>query len=97
MQVTRAGGREPLWTTGGRLLYDTGDSLVAATLAFTPNPTVLRQEALMAMLAVGGYGVHPNGKQFVFQRAVGGDRLEIVVVLNWVTELREKLRQAGKR
>ena len=27
---------------------------------------------------------------------VGADRLEIVVVLNWVTELREKLRQAGE-
>jgi hypothetical protein len=36
------------------------------------------------------YGVHPDGKHFVVTRPVG-DGTKLVVVTNWITEVRAKL------
>jgi hypothetical protein len=39
--------------------------------------------------------VHPNGREFIIQRVTSGDDFQVVVILNWLTEVREKLRQAA--
>ncbi len=98
--ISPTGGAEPQWANDGRLLYRVRDSLVAATLSFAPSVTVQRQQPLIAMgslpgIVWPGYSIHPNGKQFVFYRAESD--LQVVVVMNWATELREKLRKAGKQ
>jgi serine/threonine-protein kinase len=102
VQISQAGGVEPQWASDGRLLYRTADSLVAATLTFAPKVAVLRRRALFGLASQSGtarsqYSVHPTGQQIVLQRVGSGQDFDMVVVLHWATELREKLRQAGKR
>jgi hypothetical protein len=100
VQVSAAGGSEPQWASDDRLVFRSGDSLMAATLAFTPAPVVRGRQALIEVPAQLGtaraqYSVHPNGREFTFQRPTSGDDFEVLVILNWLTEVREKLRQAG--
>lgn len=63
---------------------------------------VARQQTLFKdptrrTLSRAQYGVHPDGRHFVVLRAPAEDEAEVVVVLNWITEVRAKLAQAGKR
>lgn len=102
MQVSSTGGFEPQWAKDGRLFYRTPDSLMTATLVTHPTLAVARQTSVFVdrttpSTSRAQYSVHPNGKEFAVLRPSADSDVQIVVVLNWLTELRAKLAQAAKR
>lgn len=76
------------------MFFRVGDSLTVATLIRGPIPTVAQQRTLFAV--PGNYAVSPDGKRFAIVRPTGGDQ-QVIVVLNWINDLRAKLAAAGKR
>ena len=86
--------QEPQWTRDGRLLFRSDDSLTIATLSKGPEPKILSQRRLFEIHA--GYGVSPDGKRFALLRSSTGD-YQVVVVVNWITELRAQLAAASTR
>ncbi len=95
--VSTDGGRGPQWSGSGELYYIGDDGwLWAATLEFDPEFRVIGRERLFDtspydLFTSSSYGVHPDGRHFVFVRSEGGE-LAIEVVLNWADEL---LRRVG--
>ena len=83
----------PQWTRDGRLLLRVGDSLSVITLTKGVVPAVAEQRTLFAV--PGNYTVSPDGKRFAFIRPTGGEQ-QVVVVLNWLNDLRAKLAAADK-
>lgn len=105
VQVSAGGGTEPVWSPdGGGLFYRVGDRFMAASLSMSRGVSVTGRKILFEGLFASGtnnvsraeYDVHPDGKRFVALRLTPGET-EIVVVLNWLAELRERTAESGKR
>jgi serine/threonine-protein kinase len=100
--VSVGGGATPVWSRDGRrVFYFTGTKLVAASVATSPAFSVIAREVLFDgnyFQAAGhaGYDVAPDGKSFLMLRPVSGSSEEIVVIHNWVTELRARGKSAGQ-
>ncbi|GJG89175.1 hypothetical protein tb265_43560 [Gemmatimonadetes bacterium T265] len=109
VQVSDAGGVEPLWAPGGgRLFYRTGRQFVAASVAtpsVTPTPgaapvfavtarTPLFHDGFDGNMPHANYAVMPDGQHFVLLGG-SGDRRGAVVVVNWLPELRAALAGGG--
>lgn len=76
------------------MIYTTNDSVVVAKLTYNPGPGISEQHRLFE--ARSPYAVSSDGKRFAQLRSSTEDR-EVVVVLNWLRELRSKLADAPKR
>ena len=102
LQVSSGGGIEPVWHPSGReLFYHEGPTLMSATLALARDPSVVRRDSLFtigvwAPMQATNYDVMPDGDHFVAMRPLRADS-PLVVVVNWVTELRERMAGAGRR
>jgi serine/threonine-protein kinase len=89
LQVSVASGTRPVWSRDGKQLYYwEGNRLMAATISRDPMSRVVSREALFQ----GNYGtefdVAPDGMQFLMiEPESAGPR--IVVIPNWLTELRQ--------
>jgi serine/threonine-protein kinase len=100
VKVSPAHGSEPMWTKGGReIIYRDGDKVIAVSIdpvtgtsgppqvlfsgPYPDNPGWTRPRS---------YDVTPDGQRFLLTK-LPGDRTQphIVVVLNWFTELTEKI------
>ena len=103
--VSNDGGAEPVWARDGReVYYRNGDRLLAAPVqSFTPfavgTPRVLFTTPLYERDRGAGagnpnYDVARDGQRFVMIQAPTSSS-NIVVVLNWFTELEERLK-AGR-
>jgi Tol biopolymer transport system component len=97
LQVSTKGGREPVWSRDGRRLYYRGDGkLMAATLVTSPNLFVASRIELFddvyvkAALPHANYDVSPDGTKLLMLK--GSDDQRLIVVHNWVEELRALLR-----
>ena len=94
--VSAEGGGEPLWSRDGkRLFYRSGAKLIAAAIATTPalavtNRQVLFEGAYATDLYHANYDVTPDGKGFIMVRPAEDSR-RLVIVLNWVQELQQRL------
>ena len=99
--VSRDGGTEPRWARSGReLFYKSGDRLMAVDVA--PGPA-LGLGVPRPLFSVSGYqsarnrqqyDVAPGDQRFLMIRNAGGDGpVTAIYVENWLTELREKLKQ----
>jgi serine/threonine-protein kinase len=93
IQVSVAGGAEPVWSRSGQELFYRGDAkVVAVSLATTPTPRVVSRQTLFsdAPYFFNGnhaqYDVLPGDSLFVFVRA-GGEAVQTVLVANWLQEL----------
>jgi serine/threonine-protein kinase len=102
--VSREGGIAPFWSKRGRtLFYRSGSMLLAADLAAdgTVSPTrrtILDLRAVNANLGsdVGrAYDVSADEQEFVFTRRLPGDT-RIVLVHNWIRELRERVNGSAR-
>jgi serine/threonine-protein kinase len=88
------GATDPRWTRDGRLIYRSGDTVVVATLTKGPVPSVAQQRRLFQ--ATTPYAASADAKRFALFSSTGNDQ-QVVVVLNWINELRAKLALAAKK
>jgi serine/threonine-protein kinase len=94
-QVSSDGGMEPLWAPSGReLYYRTGDRLMAVdvttrgTFSLGNRRPLFEGNYLMNQNHTN-YDVHPASGEFVTIKSQGSPT-ELIVVLNWFEELRER-------
>ena len=98
VQVSVSGGAEPVWARSGReLFYRSGTTVMAAKLALTPTLRVAGRQTLLSGAAYNFNGNHaqydvlPGDSTLVFVRT-GGDATQVVLVANWLDELRRRAR-----
>ena len=99
--VSAGGGTEPMWARdGGRLFYRDGQRMMAANVVRTPTFAVTARAMLFEgnydlATAHANYDVSPGGKGFVMT-APTEERAQVVVVQNWMSELRTRLGAKAK-
>jgi serine/threonine-protein kinase len=93
VQVSVAGGSEPVWGRDGkRLFYRDGQKFIAASYSASPTFTVTARAKLFddvyafAQSPHANYDVSPDGMKFLVVRNAEASRL--VVVHNWMAEVR---------
>jgi serine/threonine-protein kinase len=101
--ISTAGGTEPVWSPAGRdLFYLAADGKImavpyTASPQFTPSaPVALFDASKYFFGGVGrNYDAARDGQRFVMVRdpQSGGGSLPISVVLNWGTEVRDRVRK----
>ena len=101
--VSPNGGSTPRWSPRGDELFylDLHSSLVAAAVNTAPSFAITNTRVLFSVadfnhtsMSRRNYDVSPDGQRFLMvQRADGAKRGEVVVVENWVVEIRRKMRQ----
>jgi serine/threonine-protein kinase len=100
IQISAGGGGEPRWSADShRIFYRDGKgSFLAATIVEGAGSVrVAKRDSLFADRfasfdnTIPDYDVHPGGKRFVVLDAAS-DQTRIEVVVNWLTELRAKLK-----
>ena len=91
IQVSDAGGANPLWSPDGReLYYFEGRKFISVNVAYDPEFRVVSRATLFEGDFVQyrwqrQYDVHPDGERFVMISNPPGSHLE--VVLDWFSEL----------
>ncbi|MBA3352503.1 MAG: PD40 domain-containing protein [Blastocatellia bacterium] len=99
-QVSRMGGTEPVWARDGRELFfrDSRGYLIAAQVSASPDFRVTGERQLfrtrdyVSDVRHRSYSVSRDGQSFYFIDVVPGHESQLIVISNWVTEVREKLR-----
>ena len=95
IQVSAAGGEEPVWSRDGRALYyEAGDTLFRVSVATAPKLMVGKPEVVFqgqfwhSSIAGPNYDVAPNGKRILMlDRVKEPEITQIQVVLNWTADL----------
>ena len=105
VQVSNAGGVEPLWGPGGReIFYRSGDKMVAVAVETEPAFEVVAREVLFEAGPIRGtlpsryptntrYDIPPDGQRFLMRGTtdeMGSAEQQINIVLNWFEELKER-------
>jgi len=99
VQVSLAGGSEPVWNRNGHELFyrastAKGAQIVAARVQTTPTFQVLSRTPLFqaeqyeTAVPHANYDVDPSGKRFVMVRHRGSS--EIILVQNWAAQLEQE-------
>ncbi len=89
VQVSLAGGVEPVWSRDGRELFyrageGVGTDLVAAAMAFSPGPAVTRRTVLFPVTGYAtatphtNYDISPDGRMFAFVAFNQASRVMII-------------------
>jgi serine/threonine-protein kinase len=95
VQVSSAGGVEPVWVAPDRLLYRAFDKMMAASLATGETPAVTARETLFAdpyrraPLSRPEYDAAPGGGRLLMIRPSVDDN-DVVMIVNWLGELRRR-------
>ncbi len=99
-QVSNGGGTQPRWTKGGReIVYRRGEAVLSVSFEPTKGEpgvpvTLFRKPDLLGGggFRTRGYDVTPDGSRFLMLTPVYGPGAgEVVVVINWLDELRKKV------
>ena len=105
LQVTSSGGDQPVWPRDGyKLFVRASGSIQEVPFRSGPTPsigaiTTLFTDRYENRQAGGhtGYDVFPDGRFLMIQsQALPGSREEIVVVVNWIEEVKKQLAAGGK-
>ena len=93
-QISNDGGQGPRWSERGELFYRHGSQIVAVQIDLSSGspgiPSVLFEGPYR--LGRREYDVSPDGQRFLMIKPrPGTERRELVVVLNWVEELKAKV------
>jgi serine/threonine-protein kinase len=102
-QISLSGGASPRWSLDGRTLYYRESGIItAARLQFAPHFLVTRRDTLFAdrLTRPGAPGatfdVSPvDGRFLIVGR--GTTQPKLIVVLNWLDELRERMASTAKK
>ena len=90
--ISEQDGRDPSWSPDGReVYYRTGDRLVAARIDTSSGIRVDGRRTVIEPFTpplYDDYDIHPNGRTLVIVRPEEDADRRIVVVLDWVAELR---------
>jgi tricorn protease-like protein len=98
--VSTAGGTQPVWANDGReLFYINGEGMLIAAEVVTSNGFAVGRERVLFSLEPysiapfhQAYAVTPDDQFFIMlQEAGAGQRPDLVVVLNWFEELKERM------
>jgi len=102
VQVSSAGGSEPVWAKDGRrIFYRDGQNLIAASVTTVPSFAVTAREALFtdeyafARAPHANYDVAADGKRFLMVKSAAVPKL--AVVYGWQSELQARLRAGNRR
>jgi serine/threonine-protein kinase len=105
-QVSPAGGTSPVWANSGRELFYVapGDTMVAASVRGEEDFQVTGREMLFSTQPFAftpwhqAFGVAPDDRSFIMLQRVAeagsGEARRLVVVLNWLTDVRARLAKA---
>ena len=101
--VSSDGGTDPVWARdGSELYYLSGDRIMQVSVAMKTRLTVSKPRQLFttqrpAMTSGPNYDVTPDGKKFLLIESVHpAAPSRIHVVLNWATELRNRVPLHGR-
>jgi eukaryotic-like serine/threonine-protein kinase len=96
VQVSAAGGSEPIWSPDGlHLYYAAGDQLTRATLTAEPNVAVVARDSLFSgpffssFFSQASYDVARDGRLLMTRPR--DDHFQLVVTLNWTAALTARL------
>ncbi|HEX6670017.1 MAG TPA: protein kinase, partial [Gemmatimonadales bacterium] len=98
-QVSPAGGTDPVWSRNGRELFyiSAANEMMSVEVAPGATFTITQPRRLFptgpysAIPAVPSFDVHPDGTRFLMLReTTPTDRNELIVVQNWVEEMKGK-------
>jgi serine/threonine-protein kinase len=105
-QISTEGGEEPAWNPkGGELFYRSGDKMMAVDISTQPAFAVGKPRMLFegkyehAAVPSTDYAVSADGQRFLMLKPVDQAQsapTQIVVVLNWFEELKQKV-PTGKK
>ena len=90
--VSSGGGYMPIWSADGHhLYYASGQAIYAATVTTSPTFSVSSRQKVAEFTgnAIQAYDVAPDGKRFLVLKP-DNDNIRVVVVLNWLDELRRR-------
>jgi len=108
VQLSDEGGTQPMWSRNEQqLFYRIGDALMSVDVRADPASVQLlgtNRRKLFEGKFLGNdwsrvvslYDVAPDGKHFLFARALEGSRSEIVVWVNWLDEVKARLGTARR-
>jgi serine/threonine-protein kinase len=90
--IAEDGGRDPTWGPDGtEIYYRNGDRLMAARIDTAAGVRVLGRRLVLAPFSpplYDDYDVHPDGRTLALVRPRDESGRDIVLVLDWFTELR---------
>ena len=105
-QVSTSGGLRPMWGPGGKeLFFVTGDALMALPVETEGRFTIGTARRLFDVKLPAGlisgrsFDIDPDGKRFIVIKDPPPDPAKaatpqtIAVVINWITELQNKLKR----
>jgi hypothetical protein len=98
-QVSTAGGSEPVWAHSGRELFykNAVDELVSSEVRTSPTFMVGQHRILFSAADYYSYPWHPqydvtaDDQRFVMLKDVTAESNELVLVLNWFEELKQRV------
>ena len=100
IQVSVAGGAEPVWSPDGtRLYYRAGSALLVARVALSPAFHLIGRDTVLAgFVATGGafsddYDVARDGKRILAVSPQSND-FQLVVSPNWIAEFRRRVAES---
>ena len=98
VQVSAEGAHEPTWSDDGqKLYYRSGNSLLVASVEFSPTFRVIRRDTAMVSVSLPttlnfglSYDVARDGRRFL-SLAPNRDDFQLVVSPNWIAEFRARI------
>jgi serine/threonine-protein kinase len=98
-QVSTAGGSEPVWAHSGRELFykNAADELMSSEVRTSPTFMVGQHRILFSATDYDSYAYHPqydvtaDDQRFVMLKDVTAESHELVLVLNWFEELKQRV------
>jgi Tol biopolymer transport system component len=101
-QITRAGGVAPMWVRNGEIVYENGNDLwsirvsTSPTLSWEDPVRLVERKWTMTVGPYRNYDMSADGSRLLVLEpaettASAPERHEVVVVLNWLDEVRQRV------